>query len=262
MMGQADETVVLTQTTPGLASPTPVATTPVAGSGGIVYPLNYAPPAGPAMLPPTMTVSTPPMMTQQPMMMSIQYPMMPATHHPAPTGQQSLLLINGPNGPQYLIAEVIGQVQSQPAAPVMTAPVSYAPVIQSPTVMMPAPQPEALAPPTPTPVSPVVAPASPPAPAPAAAPTLIAPPPAPVPMPAMPPIPGPVDMSMKTPGSLPAEVNMKAPGGPVLPAVDVSGPSYPVPPVANAAYGPKLPPASGASDDEIPAAPVFVPAPR
>ena len=239
-----DETVVMTQSTPVFTPQTSTASsTPITGSGGMVYPLNYAPAAGPAMLPPTMTVPAPQMMTHQTMMMPMQQQMMHPGHHPGSTGQQSLLLINGPHGPQYLIAEVLGQVQMQPTAPVMTAPVSYAPAAAAPTIVMPAPQPEASTPPPAANVAPASAPVSPPASPPAAAPSLVAPPPASVPMPAMPPIPGPVDTSMKTPGSLPTEVSSKAPSGPVLPAADVSAPSYPVPPVASTVSGPKLPPA-------------------
>jgi len=41
--------------------------------------------------------------------------MMPTVAAPqSPAGQQTLLLVNGPNGPQYMIAEVIGQGLNMP----------------------------------------------------------------------------------------------------------------------------------------------------
>src|SRR5262245_54726250 len=138
----ASESVMMTQPMPVIVPQSAAASSPIMGSGGMIYPLNYAPPAAPAMMPPTMTVPTAPMMTvtQQPMIMPAQQQMMPTAAAPAsPVGQQTLLLVNGPNGPQYVVAEVIGQVQTQPTAPVMTMPMAHVPVAPPAPPTLPAP---------------------------------------------------------------------------------------------------------------------------
>jgi hypothetical protein len=260
----------------------------ISGSGGMVYPVNYAPVPSQSMTSGQIVMQQPVMMPapQQPMVQMQPQTMPVPQAMPTPTGQQTLLLVNGPNGPQYIIAEVIGQVQTQPAT-VMTAPTAYVPATPPQAMTMPAsapapahsPTPDVVAPPAPafatapvTPPTPAPAPAAPPVVAPAAVtptsapPTFNPPPPAAVPMPAIPPLPPSSETSLKAPAPLPSTLNSTASAGPVLPAPDPAMPtlaSYPVPPVKNSGPGPKLPqPTGGATDDDIPAAPVFVPAPR
>jgi len=277
-----DPAMTATATTSTVPMQTMIAGPGIAGSGGMVYPVNYAPV-------PSQSMTSSQMVMQQPMMMPApQQPTMQMQQQAmsVPSGQQTLLLVNGPNGPQYMIAEVIGQVQTQPA-PVMTAPATYAPTVPPQAMTMPAsapvpahsPTPDIVAPPTPAfatapvmPPTPAPAPAAPPVVAPpavtpaSAAPTFNPPPPAAIPMPAIPPLPPPSETSLKAPAPLPSTLNSTASSGPVLPAPDPAMPtlaSYPVPPVKNAGPGPKLPqPTGGATDDDIPAAPVFVPAPK
>ena len=178
------------------------------------------------------------------------------------TGTPILMLIQGPNGPQYVITEVLSVVPlpSPTATPAPTpAPMSMpapAPITMS-TQFRPAPvMPAAAAMPEPGPapaVTPVALPsAEPPTavrPAPDPMPTLTAPPPASVPMPDLPPSP----IGMKTPDPLPRTVSLKPPTGPALPPSGTDGPAV------TQAGGPKLPPTTGAIDDDIPAAPVFLP---
>jgi hypothetical protein len=86
---------------------------------------------------------------------------------------------------------------------------------------------------------------------PPAAPTFTAPPPANVPMP-----PVPKDLGKANPDRLPPTVSFKPSGGPVQPAADMTASAAPA---VTPAGGPKLPAATGVTDDDIPPAPVFLP---
>jgi hypothetical protein len=164
------------------------------------------------------------------------------------TGTPILMLIQGPNGPQYVITEVLSVVPlpapTATPAPIpapMPAPVSpvtmSAPVRPSPVMPASATMPEPGPAPAVMPVAlPPVEPGSPVKAAPDPMPTLTAPPPAMIP-----------------PPSLPPTVSMKPSTGPALPSMEASGAAV------TQAGGPKLPPAAGAMDDDIPAAPVFLP---
>jgi hypothetical protein len=201
--------------TPLISGPMPSAQ-PLVGSGGVVYP------AGAAMPGPSIPAMSGPAVVPL------------ALYTPSSVGQQTILLVNGPNGPQYVIAEVMG---SAPApVPAMTG----APVMPASTVM-PAPA----VPPTGA-VVPDQAPA----------PTLNPPPPAAIPVPPMPPTPAPavvpVAMGVKAPETV---TGVKAPTGPILPAAGVSVPSLESPGPFRAA---KAPPAPGIEDEPIPPAPAFV----
>jgi hypothetical protein len=238
---------------------------PIMGSGGMVYPVGYSP-AGPmpmhsgTMPIPTTVVQSMPTPAAVPTMMSSSSAMPAGTVVPAPAaptgnGQQTLLLIQGPNGPQYVISEVISStpLSTTPGAPITvpapgtvitTAPVTTAPaepMSTPPTVTIPAP--EASVP---------------------AAPTFVAPPPVTVPMPSMNPTASP-EISFKAPATLPQTVAGTKPTGPVLPATGTTGPSlgsFPAAPAMTPASGPRLPTASSVTDDDIPSAPVFLPGGR
>jgi len=228
---------------------------PVMGSGGMVYPVAYvgSGQTTPQQMMPmqSMTQQMMPMqsMPQQGMMTMHSMPqsaMMPAQQSPgivmpasAAAGQPLYMIVNGPNGPQYV------QVESAPGAgtSMSAAPGTMSVPTAGQTITMSAPEP-ALAP------SP-------------AAPTFIAPPPAFVPTPTV--APAPIEMSSKPPETLPKSVSAKPPTGPVLPASDTTGPSlgaFPAAPSAAPSVGPKLPHSNGATDDFIPSAPVFLPSAR
>lgn len=320
-MGTRPTTEAVTGTAVGRPAPVNPATSGMAVSGEFVHPvMNAAMPTGPgtegapadagATVTPAgftpgtamsvQTASVPPMpvqsMTVQPA--SAVPPYMPATAihgipvtmttgtptMPAPgtPSTPTLMLIQGPNGPQYVITEVYSVVPlptpgapqppmmlmpapmptPAPAAPTpppapmaMAAPSAPAPMVvapSAPVIPASAPMPElAPAPPVaPVAIPPAepatpVTPAPPPTPAPIpdpvppAAPTFSAPPPATIPPPS--PTGG---VGMKSPDPLPRTVSMKPAGGDS--AVTTAG-------------GPKLPPAGAAIDDDIPAAPVFLP---
>jgi hypothetical protein len=238
---------------------------PVMGSGGLVYPVAYVPasqlPAGtPTMMTSSSMAAVPQAMPantvvqSQPVMLS-SVPVMPAA---GTTGQPVITVVNGPNGPQYVITtEVMGS--APPAPPAASAPVVTVPAAPAPVPAPPAPE-------VSTP-APIVEPSG-------DAPTFTAPPPASVPMPPIPPAPTPLPAGSsagepaapKTPASLPPTVGVKPPNGPVLPAAHAAPPSLgsfpPVPTTTPPATAPKLPPPTGVADEEIPAAPVFIPAPR
>ena len=72
----ATESVAMSQTTPVFTTQTAVAGQLIMGSGGVVYPVNYALPCA-AMMPATMTISaapmqSAPMVTHPPMAMPVQ----------------------------------------------------------------------------------------------------------------------------------------------------------------------------------------------
>jgi len=190
---------------------------PVVGSGGVVYPAGGAVP-GPSI----------PAMSGQAVV-----PL--ALYTPSSVGQQTILLVNGPNGPQYVIAEVMGSapapVPMTGAAVTPAGTVMPAPVVQPPAAVVPDRAP---------------------------APTLNLPPPAAIPVPATAPTPAPavvpVAMGVKAPE--PA-TGVKAPTGPVVPASGISGPTLESPPGPFRAA--KSPPAPGIEDEPIPPAPAFVP---
>jgi hypothetical protein len=234
---------------------------PVMGSGGLVYPVAYVPasqlPAGTPTVTPSAMAAVPQampantMVQSQPVMLS-SVPVLPAA---GTTGQPVVTVVNGPNGPQYVITtEVMGSAPPAPSpTPVVTVPVAPAPVPAAPV-------PEVTTP------APIVEPSGDP-------PTLTAPPPASVPLPPIPPAPTPLPAAgpsepatPKTPAPLPPTVSSKPPNGPVLPTAHAAPPSLgsfpPVPATSPPAAAPKLPPPTGVTDDEIPAAPVFIPAPR
>jgi hypothetical protein len=241
---------------------------PVMGSGGMVYPVSYSP-TGPTSMHngtmpiPTTVVQQMPTPTAAPAMMSSGSAMPAGTMIPTPAaptgnGQQTLLLIQGPNGPQYVISEVISSTPlpaaggtsvavPQPGTVITTGPVT----MSAPTETISAPQPTSAPAPAPEPVAP-------------AAPTFAPPPPVNVPMPSMNPT-APPEISFKAPATLPQTVSANKPTGPVLPVSGTTGPSlgsYPAAPTMTPTSGPRLPAASGVSDDEIPAAPVFLPSGR
>jgi hypothetical protein len=232
---------------------------PVVGSGGLVYPVGSAPTTGqvtPASAPgpslpspgmSTVAAPAPAVMPFQsvPTMVAQSGASLP-TYNPSAVGQQMILLVNGPNGPQYVIAEVMGSAPAPvPAMPMPVTPAAST-MPAAPTAMN-------------TPMTPATFAT---APEPLPAPTFTAPPPAAIPMPALPPAPAPavvpVDMGAKAPDA-------KPPAGPVLPASGTSAPSlgsFPPPPAPGQFRAAKLPAATGVTDDDIPAAPAFVPAPK
>ena len=249
---------------------------PIVGSGGVVYPVGYTQSgqiimAAPAMNMPVHHMSAPTMSMPTP-----SGPTMPTVSAPAVTmptsvptsgtsGQPMLLLIQGPNGPQYVIAEVLGAAPTA-AAPIIPAPTpaAPAPIIPPPTVM-PAAAPAPASSGTPFPATtPVTLPAI-PNPEPAATPTFDPPPPVNVSAPMLPPIPpAPTDSGKKAPDRLPPGVNAKPPAGPVLPVVHAPEPmlgTFPAAPAKVPAPTTKLPSATGAVEGDIPPAPIFVPAP-
>ena len=70
---------------------------------------------------------------------------------------------------------------------------------------------------------------------------------------------------MKTPDPLPKSVSAKPPTGPVLPVSETAAPglgSFPAAPAVSPPSAIKLPPATSVVDEEIPAAPSFVPTGR
>jgi hypothetical protein len=198
--------------TPLISAPMPSGQ-PLVGSGGVVYPAGGAP----------QLQAVPPMSGQAVVPLAL--------YTPSSVGQQTILLVNGPNGPQYVIAEVMGSAP----APVPTG----MPVMPASTAMP----------------APAVAPTIAVVPDQAPAPTLNPPPPAAIPLPPMPaPAVVPVAMGVKAPE--PA-AGVKAPTGPILPASGVSGPNLDSPPAPFRAA--KSPPAPGIEDEPIPPAPAFVP---
>jgi hypothetical protein len=213
-----------------------MANQPLVGSGGMVYPVGYTP-GGPAPVgQPVMggQVMQGPMMSQPAMMM--------------PSGTPGLSVIQTPTGPQYV------------ATPTELTPTVAAPVQVPASVPAPIPGPAPAPAPAPIPgPAPTYA-------APAATPSFVAPPPAAIPAPALPaglPVEAP---AFKAPDPLPPTVGAvptPSAGGAVLPAAASDGPrlgSFPTPPAPTPSGGVKLPPATGAIDDDIPPAPIFVPA--
>jgi hypothetical protein len=263
---------------------------PVVGSGGVVFPIGYVHAAGQVMMPGSTTPgtsmsmpassSTMTMASPQPMMMS-SHPMPAIPPAAGATGQQMLLLVQGPNGPQYLIAEVLGQPMMAMPAPATAPMVMPAPGIV-PAAAPPAPSSPAtpttgttpfaaaaplpapvVAPPAATPVLPELPPTT-PAPDTAPAPTFNPPPPTAIPLPPLPPPPAP-DAGVKAPDPLPPGVSGKPPAGPVLPVKHAPEPSlgtFPTPPTPSPTPSAKLPPATGAVEGDIPEAPIFLPVGR
>jgi hypothetical protein len=243
---------------------------PIVGSGGVVYPVGYTHGGQMIMAAPTtgmQQVHTMPMTPTQ------TGPVMP-TSAPQPTGMptgaatfgpggQMLLMIQGPNGPQYAIAEVLGPVTAAPQ-PMMPAPAPAAPTaVVPPPIVMPAAAPAMTS--SGTPFAATTPPPAMPVPEPVVAPTIEPPVPASVAAPILPPIPpAPSDTGKKAPDPLPPGVNVKPPAGPVLPVVHAPEPmlgTFPAAPSKAPSRTSKLPPATGAVEGDIPAAPIFVPAP-
>jgi hypothetical protein len=218
---------------------------PMVGSGGTVYPVNYTPAAGPQMMQVMPTNFTPPTMPGPAMMQTQQQVTATLPVTPGAIGQPTIMLVNGPNGPQYVITEMVSQspaptgAQMIPAptmaasttfTPAMPAPVMPAPTMPTmPAPAMPAPIMPAATTPAPVvsapsalpaPITPVMTPTAfsdvAPAPLPTPTPTPIASPsPAPTPMP--PPIvpaPAPAPAPTFTP---PAPINVPTPPMPALP---------------------------------------------
>ena len=229
------------------------------GPGTLGYPVGYAPAAG---MPQQMMMVPQP----QPMMMSAP-PMMagPVMSSPTPTlswgtptpgATPTVSIVQGPNGPQYVITEVFNSPPvGQPAFTVVPTPTPAQVPIPAPIplpVQMPVPVVYSTPPGNPT--------FNPPPPETIALPT---PPAMPAPSPA-PPAP------ILAPEVLPPTVSSAKPptSGAVLPASSVTGPSlgaFPAVPMATPpTAGPKLPaPSKTATDDDfIPPAPVFVPVGR
>jgi hypothetical protein len=230
------QSITITPSTPLITAPMPSGH-PLVGSGGVVYPAG-----GPA---PGMPFQAVPAVSGQ-----AGVPL--ALYTPAAVGQQTILLVNGPNGPQYVIAEVLGSALAP--VPTMALP-SSAPIMPATTAM-----PASAMPPN-VPATFAACPDQPPV------PTFNPPPPATIPMPAMPSMPAPavvpVAMGVKAPDVLSPAAGAKPPTGPVLPPLSASGPSlgsFPAPPAPGPFRAAKLPAATGVTDDEIPAAPAFVPA--
>ncbi len=168
---------------------------------------------------------------------------------PMVIGQATIGIINGPNGPQYVILDGMPGTISMPASsPVI--PVSPPPIVSTPTLTAPQNVPAPI----------VEANYSPPT----GQPTFSPPAPASVPIPAMPQLPGAVEPP-KLPEFAPAGALPKSPSGPTLPAASDNKAglgAYPTPPMAapnSAPMLPKLPPATGPVEDDIPAAPIFLP---
>lgn len=295
MVASADPVQPVT-TMPG----TPVADfAPITNGGDVVFQSGSATPTAPAPMPPAPPVTVqvgatlpPPTMPVQPgaippmpvQAITVQATgVTPATQQAAipgtpvtttmampaapvhGTGTPILMLIQGPNGPQYVITEVLSVVPlpsptatpapipapmpipaSAPAAP-MTA---SAPVRPTPVMPAAAAMPEPGPAPVVTPVAlPPAEPGSPVKPAPDPMPTLTAPPPAAIPTPT----PSTSPIGMKSPDSLPKTVSLKPSGGPELPPMGTDGSAV------TQAPGPKLPPTTGPMEDDIPSAPVFLP---
>jgi hypothetical protein len=225
---------------------------PVVGSGGVVYSASRSPGAGSGSMPGAATApGSPGLMAAS---STVALPTVPTVASvPAPAGawtggQQTILLVNGPNGPQYVIAEVLG------SAPAPMPNTSVAPATTAVTNGPPA----ASAPPTPLPTVASVAPIDR-----APAPTFNPPPPPAIPMPPPLPTPAPavvpVEISRKTPDPLPPAI--KSPPDPVLPVSAESGPSPDSSPPGT--FRPaKLPKATAVTDDDIPPAPAFLPVPK
>jgi hypothetical protein len=207
---------------------------PMVGSGGMVYPVGYTP-GGPApMTQPIMSQS----MVGGQMQMMPQAPMMSQPGMMMPSGTPGLSIIQTPTGPQYVATPT-------EMTPTMAAPTMAAPTMAAPTT--------AASPQNYT--------------APGGTPSFVAPPPGTIPAPALPAgLPAEVP-AVKAPEPLPPTVGAlpaTAAGGAVLPAAATDGPrlgSFPTPPapVPAPAGGPKLPPATGPVEDDIPPAPIFVP---
>ncbi len=213
---------------------------PALGSGGIVYPVGNG---QPHMQQQMMTMQgmpqqmMPMQQMQQPIIMTMQAS--PGMLMPAPAGQPIFMIVNGPNGPQYVQVDSVLPAPSSPVS--MTVPMAPGQVIG-----LPAPEP---------------APAQGRMPATPAAPTFTAPPPAFVPTPT--PAPAPIEMSSKSPKNLATSVSAKPPTGLVLPANDTAGPTlgtFPAAPAVAPSAANVLPqPNAVSSDDFIPSAPVFLP---
>lgn len=216
---------------------------PALGSGGIVYPVANVGNGQPHMQQQMMTMQgmpqqmMPMQQMQQPIIMTMQAS--PGMLMPAPAGQPIFMIVNGPNGPQYVQVDSVLPAPSSPVS--MTVPMAPGQVIG-----LPAPEP---------------APAQGRMPATPAAPTFTAPPPAFVPTPT--PAPAPIEMSSKSPKNLATSVSAKSPTGLVLPANDTAGPTlgtFPAAPAVAPSAANVLPqPNAVSSDDFIPSAPVFLP---
>jgi hypothetical protein len=231
------------------------------GSGGMVHPVAYSA-SGPIMMQPGSVTTPMPVMYPQQGMVSPVTPMQTGTVQSMPVsgGQPTYVLVNGPNGPQYMLVEMMPQnIPASAPTPTVATPVMMpsspatlpvgAPVHAVPAGTIPAPEPAPPAPPTfAAPPAPVSAPA---APAPAAV---------------KPASSVSMDPAPRVPDPLPTSVSSKPPAGPSLPAAEAPAPSlgsFPAPPAPMASSAPKLPPASnGFADDDIPPAPVFLPAAR
>ena len=223
----------------------PMMPQPVMGSGGMVYPVGYQPGQPPMMGQPQQQQMMPQQgMTYipQPGPATVYTPNAPVTQAPPimPAPQPGVSVTQGPNGPITVTTEVFEQPPPTTGGN-SPASVSYPPSMVNTPVGQPTAQPGS-----------------------PSAPTFIAPPPYTVPFPDAPNLP-PVG---KTPELLPNTVG-KAPTGPALPGMNTPAGlgNYPAVPVGHQTIVPppaKLPtptgPAAPASpEDDIPAAPIFVP---
>jgi hypothetical protein len=260
-------------TSPGMTMPQyqMAAGQPMMGSGGMVQPIAYSS-AGPMPMQ-SMPMQSMPMQTMQMQTMPMMQPQMMYQQQTMPTvaAQPTYMVVNGPNGPQYMLVPPEMMASMTPATAPTTPMMPMMPMMTT-MVGTPAPTMSAVVPvanPTPTmipaapPTGTIAAPE--PMPSPPPAPTFTAPPMTSVPLPAMPALPTPADATPKIPDPLPKSVSAKPPTGPALPTPEPAGPSLGSFQSAPTISGPpavKLPPARNAIDDDIPPAPSFLPPSR
>lgn len=229
---------------PQMMTQQPMMGQPIMGSGGMVYPVNYQPGQQPMMSQPQQ------MMPQQGMTYIPQpQPSNPAIIYPPsnpvvqgapnlPAPQPGVTVTQGPNGPITVTTEIIDQ---PPTGTNPGSPVTLPPTMVTPAGLPAGGQPATLPPPT-----------------------FNAPAPYTVPLPEAPNL-APVG---RTPELLPTGVS-KTPTGPTLPGLNPPAGlgNYPAVPVGHQVIAPpptKLPSPTGPAapavpEDDIPAAPIFVP---